>query len=474
MRLGASAWPHSLPAHQSMQDLVENELIVIYDQSTMELRQLVYVEAVARHRHFTRAAEELHVAQSALSHQIRRLEARARHRALRAHEPPGRADRGGRGGRRPRSPGRRRARQRPRRDRRAARAGPRPDRGRRAAARRRDRGHRRCWPASAEAFPGIEVALREGTAADMLSLLEADELDAAFSLVAGELPERIASLRAERGGGRRRLSAGRRPRPRARHGRRPRGDPARRAARRARRSRRPPTSSSPAPASRFNVTLESGDPYLIRCLVSDGFSAAVLPASLARREGPPVETRPLSPPVRLPVFVLWRRDRPPLGGRDGLHRVRWNGTITFGTRQLCRSSSTRRPSRRRSTSTRCTRGTAPDRAPADLPEGRPRGPERRDRQGLRGRARASTSCSRSDEIKAAAGDRGKVIDLEEFVDAAEIDPVFFEKTYYVGSARRRGRLPAPARGAAATGAPGSAASPSTTASTWWRSGRSTT
>ena len=41
----------------------------------MELRQLRYVEAVARHRHFTRAAEELHVAQSALSHQIRRLEA---------------------------------------------------------------------------------------------------------------------------------------------------------------------------------------------------------------------------------------------------------------------------------------------------------------------------------------------------------------------------------------------------------------
>ena len=40
----------------------------------MELRQLRCVEAVVRHRHFTRAAEELHLAQSALSHQIRRLE----------------------------------------------------------------------------------------------------------------------------------------------------------------------------------------------------------------------------------------------------------------------------------------------------------------------------------------------------------------------------------------------------------------
>ena len=37
-----------------------------------------------------------------------------------------------------------------------------------------------------------------------------------------------------------------------------------------------------------------------------------------------------------------------------------------------------------------------------------------------------------DEIKAAAGDRGKVIHLEEFVDATAIDPVFFEKTYYAG------------------------------------------
>jgi DNA end-binding protein Ku len=38
-----------------------------------------------------------------------------------------------------------------------------------------------------------------------------------------------------------------------------------------------------------------------------------------------------------------------------------------------------------------------------------------------------------EEIKAAAGDRGKIVELTEFVDAAEIDPVFYEKTYYVGS-----------------------------------------
>ena len=38
-----------------------------------------------------------------------------------------------------------------------------------------------------------------------------------------------------------------------------------------------------------------------------------------------------------------------------------------------------------------------------------------------------------EEVRAAAGDRGKIIHLEEFVDAAAIDPVFFEKTYYVGA-----------------------------------------
>ncbi|MGH3588564.1 MAG: LysR family transcriptional regulator, partial [Pseudonocardia sp.] len=40
----------------------------------MELRQLVYLDAVVRHGGFTRAAEHLRVAQPAVSVQIRRLE----------------------------------------------------------------------------------------------------------------------------------------------------------------------------------------------------------------------------------------------------------------------------------------------------------------------------------------------------------------------------------------------------------------
>jgi DNA end-binding protein Ku len=38
-----------------------------------------------------------------------------------------------------------------------------------------------------------------------------------------------------------------------------------------------------------------------------------------------------------------------------------------------------------------------------------------------------------EEIKAASGNRAKVIELEEFVRAQEIDPVFYDRTYYVGS-----------------------------------------
>jgi DNA end-binding protein Ku len=40
-----------------------------------------------------------------------------------------------------------------------------------------------------------------------------------------------------------------------------------------------------------------------------------------------------------------------------------------------------------------------------------------------------------EEIAAAAGDRAHVIEVEHFVDAGEIDPVFYEKTYYLGAGK---------------------------------------
>jgi DNA-binding transcriptional LysR family regulator len=57
------------------------------------------------------------------------------------------------------------------------------------------------------------------------------------------------------------------------------------------------------------LALESGDPFLLRCLVAGGFGCGILPRSLTRREGPPVEVRGLKPSVRVPVALLWRERR---------------------------------------------------------------------------------------------------------------------------------------------------------------------
>lgn len=48
--------------------------LIISDDESVELRQLTYFDAVVRYGGFTRAAEHLHVAQPAVSAQIRRLE----------------------------------------------------------------------------------------------------------------------------------------------------------------------------------------------------------------------------------------------------------------------------------------------------------------------------------------------------------------------------------------------------------------
>jgi DNA-binding transcriptional LysR family regulator len=159
-----------------------------------------------------------------------------------------------------------------------------------------------------QAFPGIEVGLREGTAADMLGLLDAGELDAAFSLIAGELPEWADALRVSEEQIVVAYPPGTAPAKKAVS-----------SADLAGRSLATPRSGSAIKAvvdeifaaggHTYNLSLDSGDPYLIRCLVSDGFGPAVLPASLTRRDGPPVETRPLRPQPRLPVYLIWRRGR---------------------------------------------------------------------------------------------------------------------------------------------------------------------
>jgi LysR family transcriptional activator of glutamate synthase operon len=273
----------------------------------VELRQLRYVEAVARHHHFTRAAEELHVAQSALSHQIRRLEGELGTELFE----------------------------------RTSRTVVTTEAGEAVAARARRvlaevdgvrgevdeleglvRGRisvGALLPAGkidvpallarfSEAYPGIEVGLREGTAADMQHYLAEDEVDAAFSLVRGDLPEGLVSERLSEDeaiaafppGG----APGRGPVP---------------ASVLAPYSIVTPRSGSAIKAAAddffakagepFRVALESGDPFLLRCLVAGGFGAAILPRSLAQREGPPIDIRALRPAVRLPVMLLWRERR---------------------------------------------------------------------------------------------------------------------------------------------------------------------
>jgi LysR family transcriptional regulator, transcription activator of glutamate synthase operon len=262
---------------------------------------------VARHRHFTRAAEELHVAQSALSHQIRRLETELGTALF---------------------------------ERTSRRVVP-TDAGESVAARARRiladveavreevdelRGvlRGRIWigallpagridvPALVARFsnshPGIEVRLREGIAADMLGYLAADEVDAAFAMLAGPPPDNLVVELVSEDEIIAAFAPGRAP-----------GRGAVRAHDLAPYPIVAPRSGSAAiqkleeffgrQGVPLHVSLESGDPFLLRCLASGGFGAAIIPRSLTRREGPPIEVRSLRPPVRLPVALLWREGR---------------------------------------------------------------------------------------------------------------------------------------------------------------------
>jgi LysR family transcriptional activator of glutamate synthase operon len=273
----------------------------------MELRQLRYVEAVARHRHFTRAAEELHVAQSALSHQIRRLEAELGTELFERSSRNVAVTEAGEAV--------------------AARArsilaevdGVRDEidqlhglvRGRVSVGALLPAGKLdvpRLLAEFSEAHPGIEVGLHEGTAGDMLGYLLRDEVDAAFSLLAQDPPGEIKAERLSEDEVVAAFPAG--------------AAPAGERVGAAELGRHPlvtPRSGSAIKQSvdefferagqPLRIALESGDPFLLRCLVSTGFGAAVLPASLTRREGPPIEVRRLRPAVRLPVALLWRRRR---------------------------------------------------------------------------------------------------------------------------------------------------------------------
>jgi LysR family transcriptional regulator, transcription activator of glutamate synthase operon len=273
----------------------------------LELRQLRYAEAVARHRHFTRAADELHVAQSALSHQIRRLEAElgtelfertsrsvvpteagetvaARARRVLAEVDGVREEVDELGG---------------------------VVKGRLAIGALLPAGTLdvpSLLAGFSHAYPGVEVGLREGTAEDMLRHLAHDEIDVAFSLLAAEPAEGLIAERMSVD----ELVAAFRPGAAPRRGSLAARDLAARVLvtpRSGSAIRAALDTFFAAAGESLRVSCESGDPFLLRCLVAAGFGTAVLPRSLTQREGPRVEVRRLRPAVRLPVALLWRRDR---------------------------------------------------------------------------------------------------------------------------------------------------------------------
>jgi LysR family transcriptional regulator, transcription activator of glutamate synthase operon len=265
------------------------------------------VEAVARHRHFTRAAEELHLAQSALSHQIRRLEQelgtalfeRTSRRVSVTEAGEAIAAR-------------------------ARRVLAEVQAAREDVDELRGVLRGRIWigallPAGdldvpgllarfSQAHPGVEVGLHEGIAADMLRRLAADELDAAFCLLAGEISdgfsverladeEVVAAFAPDRA-------------PTAPH-----VTVADLAQDRIVAPRRGSAITSVL-AHRFaeagkplRLALESGDPFLLSQLAARGFATAILPRSLTALEGPAVEVRSLHPAAHLPVALVWRRER---------------------------------------------------------------------------------------------------------------------------------------------------------------------
>jgi LysR family transcriptional activator of glutamate synthase operon len=156
--------------------------------------------------------------------------------------------------------------------------------------------------------PGIEVRLREGTVADMLGYLAEDEVDAAFAMLADPSPDDLVVEQLSEDEIVAAFAPG--------------GAPGRGPVRAVDLTRYPivaPRSGSAAMQRLreffarqdvpLHVSLESGDPFLLRCLASGGFGAAIIPRSLTRREGPPIEVRSLRPPARLPVVLLWREGR---------------------------------------------------------------------------------------------------------------------------------------------------------------------
>jgi DNA-binding transcriptional LysR family regulator len=273
----------------------------------LDIAQLRYFEAVARHRHFTRAAEELHVAQSALSRQVRRLEHELGVELLR----------------------------------RTTRSVAPTEAGRLVAARARAvlaeadslrgevdelRGLVRgrvtvgamlfggeldipaILASFSGAFPHVELEVREGIAQQMVERLGDGRLDVAFALELAQ-PEGIERLELS---SEELVVATSRAHPLAGHG--PMSVSALDgqvllAFERGSSTRRLVDQALAGAAVRARIAVEANDLALVRALAASGLGAAILPRSFVERPGPPVSFRPLSEDLRLTVVLWWKRGR---------------------------------------------------------------------------------------------------------------------------------------------------------------------
>jgi DNA-binding transcriptional LysR family regulator len=269
----------------------------------MDVRQLRYFEAVARHRHFTRAADELHIAQSALSHQVRRLErelgVELLRRTTRSVQPTeagvlvaARA--------------------------RAVLAETEALRGEIDELRGLVRGQLTVGamlfggeldiPAIlasfASAFPDVEIGLREGTAQRMIEMLTGGSLDVAFALEVAppdglrrlelsgeELAVAMSPEHALAGAGPLSIEAlaGNRLI----------------AFQRGSSTRRLVDAALEQARVEPRIALEANDFALVRSLVARGIGLAILPRSFLERPGAPIAFRALSPPLRMKVVLWW-------------------------------------------------------------------------------------------------------------------------------------------------------------------------
>ncbi|MDQ2675250.1 MAG: LysR family transcriptional regulator [Actinomycetota bacterium] len=263
------------------------------------------MEAVARHRHFTRAAEELHVAQSALSAQVRRLEAELGTQLLR---------------RTTRSVELTEAGEHAVRHARAALAAADALRGDIDELRGLERGTVAIGaliaageidvPALLQRFhrlhPGIEIEFREGTAQEMFEHLARGELDAAFTLEAGDPPQGLGRREVSR---EELVAAMARRHPLAGADALPiqeLQDVPLIAFRRGSAARHAMDAALEQAATAPRIRLEGSDLGLIRALAARGFGVAILPRSFAELPGQPLSIRALEPRIELPVTLLWR------------------------------------------------------------------------------------------------------------------------------------------------------------------------